>query len=192
MVRLIFIALVAYFGYAWYKKQEASDASSGLDTGSWFYFSTGKNFSGMAQTLSDNGLNAIKQREGFSSARYEDPQGSGKYSIGYGHQIKANEILDNISENVASQLLYQDTASAVDTVNSNISADLTQPQFDALVSFVFNVGAGAFIGGSVPEKINSGDLAGATNTMKLYIHAGGITAPALVARRAQEVRQFYA
>jgi len=192
LTRLIFLALVGYIGYSYYKQSAANSATDGADTGSLFYFSTGKTFMGQAQTLSANGLERLKQRESFSSTRYEDPKGSGKYSIGFGHQIKAGESLDNISIDVGSQLLALDVASAEDTVNSNISADISQNAFDALVSFVYNVGKTAFEGGTVPEKINNGDMTGATQTMLLYKKAGGNVSVALIARRTSEVAQFYA
>jgi lysozyme len=177
----------------WIKKAGASQVDSGgADSGNLFYMSLGKTMSGDSQTLSNAGLQALKKREGFSGVKYPDPPNSGKFSVGYGHQIQAGESYDTIDEATASLLLAQDVQSAENTVNGNVSATLTQNQFDALVSFVYNIGAGAFLRGSVPQKLNNGDIAGATLTMRQYINSGGTYSGVLVSRRDSEVNQFYA
>jgi lysozyme len=93
---------------------------------------------------------------------------------------------------MAEQLLAADVQDAEDAVNSNVSATLTQTQFDALVSFVYNVGAGAFSRGSVPEKLNAGNFDAALATMRLYYKSNGVISASLVARRADEIGQFLA
>ena len=176
----------------WMKKAGASQVDSGgADSGNLFYMSMGK-VMGTAQTLSTNGLQRIKTREGFSAVKYPDPPNSGKFSVGYGHQIQSGESYDTIDEGTASMLLLQDIQTAENTVNGNVSAELTQSQFDALVSFVYNIGSGAFVNGSVPEKLNNGNFQGATDTMQLYTNSGGQRSSALITRRNSEVAQFYA
>lgn len=131
------------------------------------YTQTGKD---IMQTITTAGVNMIAQFEGFSEKAYNDPPGSDTWSIGFGHQIQPGEpyMTQTITVEQGRTLLAQDTKNAQNTVRGAITAPLTPSQFDALTSFVYNVGAGAFKSGTVPAKINSGDLAGAAATMRQY------------------------
>ena len=122
------------------------------------------------QTITDAGLNLIAQFEGFSEKAYNDPPGSDKWSIGFGHQIQPGEpyMTQTITVDQGRALLATDTANAQAVVRGTITRVLTSAQFDALTSFVYNIGAGAFKSGTVPAKINSGDFAGAAATMRQY------------------------
>ena len=92
--------------------------------------------------ISSTGLNLIKQFEELRSVGYVCP--GGLNTIGYGHVIKAGEKFSQpLSEPEAEALLLQDVAVAVKVVHHLIKVQLTQGQFDALVSFTFNCGAGA-------------------------------------------------
>jgi lysozyme len=190
------ISLLIAFGLAIYfllvRKAGATYADSGgADIGNPLYFSLGKIMTD-GQTLSYDGLQKLKRREAFSSVPYNDPPGSNNWSIGYGHQIKASESFTQVDSFMAEQLLAADVQDAEDAVNSNVSATLTQVQFDALVSFVYNVGGGAFARGSIPEKLNAGNFDAALATMRLYIKAGGTVSASLISRRADEIGQFLA
>lgn len=144
--------------------------------------------------ISRAGLEYIAKKEGFAETPYNDPPGSAKYSIGYGHQIQSGENLTRVNKEQALNLLAADTASANATVSRYITRPLTQVQHDALVSFVFNVGSGNFSTGSVPKKINAGDFKGAAATIRQYnkIHVGNalVESPALTARRNEEAVVF--
>ena len=182
--------LAAYFLFA--RKAGAVYADSGgADVGNPFYFSLGKIMQ-PAQHLSQAGLERLKTRERFSATPYNDPPGSDKWSIGYGHQIKPGESFTVISEATGELILESDVITAENAINNNVSATLTQNQFDALVSFVFNIGVGAFLHGSVPEKLNNGQFDAAVATMKLYKNSNGEESPILVARRKSEAAQFLA
>lgn len=105
--------------------------------------------------ISGSGLDFIKTHEGFRSRMYLDS--AGLPTIGYGHLIKQNEtdlLTATLSEEQAATILQQDTQQAQTVVNSQIYATLTQPQFDALVSLVFNIGQGNFSGSTVKGRIN--------------------------------------
>lgn len=145
----------------------------------------------IVQQLTDAGMNMIARFEGFAATRYEDPPGSGKYSIGYGHQIQPGEVFNEpISRDEAKALMAKDTAHAQQVVRNVITHALTPAQFDALTSFVYNVGENAFRTGSVPAKVNAGNFAAAAVTMKQYIHSGGKVNNALIARRDAEASAF--
>src|SRR5918995_4220849 len=97
--------------------------------------------------LSDNGARFIARFEGFRSNLYDDA--AGHCTIGYGHLVHRGrcdgselaELRAGISEERALQLLRADAAAAADAVGRSVSVPLTEHQFDALVSFTFNVGS---------------------------------------------------
>ena len=145
---------------------------------------------GGIMNISDKGIAFISNFEGFSDKPYNDPPGSRKWSIGYGHQILPGEILTSVTRDQAATLLAKDTAIANAAITENITVPLTQAQHYALVSFVYNVGVYAFKSGSVPSRINSGNFSDAAATMKKYIYAGGSVNQALVERRKSEASAF--
>lgn len=140
----------------------------------------------VVRTLSQQGLDLLKQREGFSAVPYWDFRG---YSIGYGHLIKPGENLTNVSREQAEELLRGDVAWAETAVN-DAGAALTQPQFDALVSFVYNIGAPAWNKSTIRQKLIAGDMGGAAAEFARWNQAGGKVNSGLVARRVQERSQF--
>lgn len=140
--------------------------------------------------LSLAGLAHLKQWEGLKLSPYKDS--AGLWTIGYGHLLKNGEWWDSITEAQASQLLAQDVGTAEDAVNSLVKVTLSQPQFDALVSFVYNVGVGAFRRSTLLKLLNAGDYAGAAAQLPLWRKAGGQVIQGLVNRRASEVALFTA
>lgn len=154
------------------------------------YTQTGRN---IVQTITDAGVNMIAQFEGFSSKAYNDPPGSTKWSIGFGHQILPGEpyMAREITVDEGRALLAADTAKAQDAVRSVITRPLTSGQFDALTSMAFNIGADAFKNSSLVSLINAGNFTGAANFMRThYITAGGVHNDTLVARRDKEASAF--
>ena len=136
--------------------------------------------------MSAAGLDALKVREGFSASPYPDHKG---YSIGYGHLIKPGERLSYVSIQQATDILAADVAWAQDAVTASITAPISQAQFDALASFCFNVGAGAFARSTLVRRINQGDPAAADEFAR-WVFASGQVNGALVARRNSEQAQF--
>lgn len=140
--------------------------------------------------LSEAGLAAIAAREGFSATRYPDASG---YSIGYGHFIKPTDAFSEpISEATARELLRRDADTAADAVRAYVTAPLFQNHFDALVSFVYNIGAGAFKRSTLLAELNVGDYEGAAAQFARWNISQGKTLAALTTRRADESRQFLA
>ena len=80
-------------------------------------------------------------------------------TIGYGHLIKPNEDFRNgISESEATELLHADIATAERAVRDNITVPLSQNQFDALTSLVYNIGTKNFTDSTVVKYINNPDF----------------------------------
>jgi lysozyme len=139
--------------------------------------------------LSPAGLDALKLREGFAPTQYPDHKG---YSIGYGHLILPTDPYNAdtvLSEAEAAQILAGDVSWAESAVANKITAPLSQNQFDALVSFCFNVGAGAFGGSTLVRRINANDP-GAADEFARWVIASGVVNESLVTRRRSEVTQF--
>lgn len=105
---------------------------------------------------SQNGIDFIKSHEGLRLTQYLDQ--AGLPTIGYGHLIKPNEgfyLGRTITAEQAEELLRSDLRPAEIAINSGIFEPLTQWQFDALVSLVFNIGSGAFNSSTLKGRINN-------------------------------------
>lgn len=147
--------------------------------------------------LSQAGLDFIASCEGFRDHLYDDP--ANHCTIGFGHLVHLGptngsepaEFRDGITKERALQILRDDAAQAVATVRNRVSLRLTQRQFDALVSFVFNVGGGAFADSQLLRRLNQGDLAGVASELGRWIHGEpGVVLGGLVTRRAREAEAF--
>jgi lysozyme len=113
-------------------------------------------------TLSLDGLEFIKRHEGLKLESYRDS--CGVLTIGYGHT--GNVVEDQfLTPDQAEFFLQQDTAHAMQAVNRLVRVDLTQNQFDALVSFTFNVGVSGFGGSTVLARLNRRDYDGAADAL---------------------------
>lgn len=138
--------------------------------------------------ISENGLNFIKEFEGFSSIPYYC--GGGFLTIGYGHMIRAGEILSSVSAEESLELLQKDVKAAESAVNRLIEYPMTQNQFDALGSFTFNLGAGALQRSALRRKMNRGDLFEVPDEFLKWVKAAGRVLPGLVRRRLCERHLF--
>lgn len=140
-------------------------------------------------TLSAAGRNFIKQKEGLRLQAYQDS--ANVWTIGYGHTKGVNKG-DTCTKEQAESWLRQDIITHKDAVKQ-MDVRLTQNQFDALVSFCFNVGVGAFKNSTLYKKV----LADPTDTtiaaeFTKWVHAGGIAIPGLITRRQQESNTYFA
>lgn len=138
------------------------------------------------------GLDLIKKHEGFSSKIYICP--AGKITIGYGHVVKSTEKFppSGITIECAENLLRADLISAESSINKLVLVPITQNQFDALASFVFNIGAGAFAKSKLLRIINEENYEQAANEFKRWVFAGGRVQNGLIARRLSENALFNA
>ena len=132
-------------------------------------------------SYSDKGLALTKQFEGLRLTAYQDPIGI--WTIGYGHTGPEVRRGLTITEDHACDLLLKDVARAVASVNRLVTIALAQNQFDALVDFVFNVGAGKLAGSTLLREVNAGNFAKAASQFPLWVHAGAKVLPGLVERR---------
>ena len=144
--------------------------------------------------VSDNCIRMIKHHEGVRYQPYQDP--IGLWTVGVGHLIGDGKSLPQewnktfTSEEV-DDILKDDLARFERGVNTLIPITrLTQNQFDALVSFSFNVGLGNLQASTLRQKLNRGDYEGAANEFPKWRKAGGRVLNGLVRRRADEKAMF--
>jgi len=137
--------------------------------------------------ISSNGIKLIKAFEGFRAEAYLCP--AGILTVGYGHtqSVSPGQV---ITENEACSLLQKDLKEIELTVTRNVRVSLNQSQFDALVSFVFNVGAGNFSRSTLLKQLNTGDYAGAAGQFLRWNKASGNVLPGLARRRLAEKNMF--
>jgi lysozyme len=143
--------------------------------------------------VSANGVLLIKQFEGLELEAYQDI--AGIWTIGYGHTESAQPGM-RISEREAEELLKKDLRPREDAVTRLVSVSLNQNEFDALVSFVYNVGVGAFQGSTARKRLNRGDRVGAAEALTWWNKAtvGGVlrVVTGLTRRRSAEAALFLA
>ncbi|CAK0771902.1 lysozyme [Gammaproteobacteria bacterium] len=131
----------------------------------------------------------VKEYEGLRLNVYKDS--AGKPTIGYGHLIKPGENFDTgISAKKAELMLAADLLASEDAVKKWVNVALSQGQFDALVSLVFNIGAAQFQKSTLLRKLNAGNLAGAAEEFLRWNKADGKVAEGLVRRRVAERGMF--
>ena len=146
--------------------------------------------------ISNAGLDLIASFEGFRADMYNDP--AGHATIGFGHLIHLGpingsepaEFRQPLSLAAAKELLRKDAARFEQAVRTEVTVPLTQQQFDSLVSFAFNVGAGNLRGSTLLRKLNAADYAAARGEFAKWNKAGGQVLPGLVRRRAAEAQMF--
>jgi len=133
--------------------------------------------------ISPQGLELLMAREGKRNAVYLDSVGVP--TVGYGHtgpDVQMGEIWTNerIEEAFAKDLERFENA-----INDAVTVPLKQNQFDALVSWAYNVGTGAATSSTLIRKINAGDFEGAEHEFDRWHIPEGITS-----RRNGEKAQF--
>lgn len=137
--------------------------------------------------LSDQGLEFLKRKEGFAANAYADGDGT---SIGYGHQLLPGENFRTVTREQAETLLRQDVAKAEVAVREGVHVPMTQAEEDALISFTYNVGTGAFKSSNLLAKFNAGDKQGAAAEFGRFVKSKGVRLAALETRRGQEQNMF--
>lgn len=141
---------------------------------------------------SKNGIQLIKSFEGCRLKAYKCPAGIWTIGIGHTGTVNGKPITADmtITELMAETLLAIDLQKFEKCINDNVKKPLTQNEFDALVSFVFNVGTGAFLKSSMLKLLNSGHLPLAVGQFDRWIYAKGKVLNGLKKRRAAEKALF--
>lgn len=148
--------------------------------------------------LSSQGAALIAELEGKSNVLYDDP--AGHCTVGIGHLVHEGPtcgaeteapFVNGLSDEECYRLFIDaDVPRYEQPVRDLVSVPLKQSEFDALVSFTYNVGAGALEGSTLRRLLNEGDYDGAANEFASWCKAGGEVLEGLVRRREREAAYF--
>ena len=133
------------------------------------------------------GLALIKKFEGLELEAYKCA--AGVWTIGYGHTKDVQEG-DVWSESHADHMLEVELEEFEGYINDNVTAALSQNQFDALVSWVYNLGPANLKASTMLKVLNSGDYEGVPAQIKRWNKAGGKVLEGLIRRRKAEALLF--
>ncbi len=140
--------------------------------------------------ISDAGLKLIIQFEGIRTRAYPDPATGGEpWTIGVGHTggVKPGDVC---TDQEALDWLREDCAEAEQAIDELVEVELTQNQRDALISFVFNLGAGNFRNSTLLKLVNSGQFDAAAQQFSRWSKANGKKIAGLLRRRKAEADLF--
>lgn len=148
------------------------------------------------RVLSPQGAAFIGRYEGFRGHLYDDP--AGHCTIGFGHLVHLGPCdgheppfyRQGLTRSEALVLLRNDAATRSAAVRQLVTVALTQHEHDALVSFVFNVGAGAFKSSTLLRRLNAGERSAVPAQLMRWTRGGGQVLPGLVRRRIAEGALF--
>ncbi|HAS0914364.1 lysozyme [Enterobacter asburiae] len=145
----------------------------------------------MMQT-SDKGIALIKKFEGCKLTAYQDSVGVCTIGYGWTQPVDGKPIRVGmtIKQETAERLLKTGLVSYESDVSRLVKVGLTQGQFDALVSFTYNLGARALSTSTLLRKLNAGDYAGAADEFLRWNKAGGKVLNGLTRRREAERALF--
>ena len=134
-------------------------------------------------------IGIIKHFEGYSPFIYKDA--AGYPTIGFGHLIKSGERIEEpLLGEAAEKLLARDVAPKVAAVNARVSVPLFQGQFDAVLSWTYNLGEGALKSSTMLKKINAGRHEEVPAQIKRWNRAGGKVLKGLERRREAEAALY--
>lgn len=139
--------------------------------------------------LSDAGVKHLEAEEGYREVPYTDA--GGVLTVGYGHTGKDVRAGEKVSLERAQELLRADVSVAEACINKYVTVIQNQHQFDALVSFVYNVGTEAFKKSTLLRTINSGNVEDISNQFMRWVNVAGKRNKGLVNRRAAECRLYH-
>jgi lysozyme len=141
------------------------------------------------RNISKKCLNLIATFEGFRDKEYLCP--AGVKTIGYGHVVLRGESFpQGITRDHGKELLASDVLNAERGVIRLTSVPLSDGQFDALVSFVYNLGSGTYQRSSLRSMVNREEFIDAAGCFGLYVRSAGKILKGLVKRRIAEKYMF--
>lgn len=149
-----------------------------------YHHSTNNTIKIVHRTVTEKCIRLLKQFEGFKPKAYICP--AGYKTIGYGHKLLAGECYFDISEIEAENLLISDLRNFETAVSRYIKAPLNNNQFDALVSFTYNLGPASLQRSTLRHKLNYLDYESAAEEFLKWIFIAGKKSTGLIVRRTIE------
>lgn len=145
--------------------------------------------------VSDAGIELIKSFEGFRANAYPDPKSGGEpWTVGYGttkfpsgRPVKKG---DYVTPAQAEMYLREDVKKFASSVDALVTVPLKQCQYDAIVSFVYNLGATNFRKSTLLKKLNAKDYKGAADEFLRWVSPGSSVEAGLRRRRTAERAMF--
>ena len=137
--------------------------------------------------ISSKGIELIKRFEGCRLKAYKCP--AGVWTIGYGHtnNVRPDDV---ITQEEAEELLKRDIKVHEDNVKRLVKSSLTQGQFNALVSFEYNIGYGAFANSTLLKLLNAQNYDAAAKQFIRWVFIGDKVSEGLLRRRRAETEMF--
>jgi lysozyme len=153
----------------------------------------------MKLQMSQRGKELLADWEGVELKVYKDS--AGLPTIGVGHLLTRDELTsgkisirgepikyaNGLTRQQAIDLLDQDLDRFEDVVNTSVTVDLSQNQFDALVAFTYNVGANAFRSSTLLKVLNQGQYLEVPIQLRRWVFSGGQRVQGLTNRREKEI-----
>ena len=137
--------------------------------------------------IGQKGIDLIKHFEGCELNAYKCP--AGEWTIGYGHIKGVSEGM-SITQEQAEQMLLDELKEYENYINELVTVNLSQNQFDALVSWVYNLGPANLQSSTLLKVLNSGDYSGVPAQIERWNKAGGKVLEGLIRRREAESALF--
>ena len=137
----------------------------------------------------NKGIELIKHFEGCELEAYKCP--AGVWTIGYGHIKGVHEGM-TITEHQAEEMLKSELHEYEGYINDYVTVPLNQNQFDAMVSWVYNLGGGNLRASTLLKVLNAGEYDGVPAQMLRWNKAGGKVLEGLTRRRQAEADLFVA
>ena len=137
--------------------------------------------------ISNEGIEFIKQFEGCRLKAYQDSVGVWTLGVGHTGGVKEGDEIDDAE---ADRLLREDLVWVEKCIANSVREPLTQNQYDALCSWIFNLGCGAFKKSTLLAHINEGEDALAAKEILKWNRAGGNVISGLTRRREAESELF--
>lgn len=138
----------------------------------------------------------MSQWEGSTNKVYLDA--AGLPTIGVGHLLTKSELMsgkingvkygEGLSDDEVTKILHSDVHESESCVINSVTCHLTQNRFDCLVSFVFNVGVGAFKNSTLLKVLNRKEYDKVPEQLRRWNRAGGRVVQGLINRRENEVK----
>lgn len=142
--------------------------------------------------ISKSGIELIKRFEGLRLKAYQDSVGVWTIGYGWAQPVDGKKVGPGmqIDQATADRLLKCGVVQYEQGVNQLVKVKITQGQFDALVSFAYNLGLRSLSTSTLLQRLNDGDKQGAADQFGRWVNAGGKRLDGLVERRAAEREMF--